>query len=143
MTENRARRKRVEVKFRLTPGLKHVKGDMYKLALAFVNIINNAFDAMQNSSIRILQIETRMSEDNTFVEVSFTDTGRGISERLGNEVDGYIAIFKPFVTDKPKGTGLGLAVTKRIVKEFHGEIKVASKKDVGTTFVIQLLPGEE
>ena len=70
------------------------------------------------------------------VEIAFSDTGPGIS------LDNIENIFTPFFTTKKSGTGLGLAVTSRIIKGHGGRIHVSSKPGRGATFVVWLPPVE-
>ena len=66
------------------------------------------------------------------IVVEITDNGRGIPEA-------YLAnVFKPFVSFKPGGTGLGLALTKRIVEDHGGSISITSKQGIGTTVTVFL-----
>ena len=94
------------------------------------NLCKNAIDAMSgNGSITVVVAE---SADKVFVDV--TDTGKGIAKSQWDDV------FKPGVTTKPRGWGLGLSLAKRIVEEYHqGRIYVKkSLPGVGTTFRIEL-----
>jgi PAS domain S-box-containing protein len=102
----------------------------------FANIMTNAFDAMRGGgTLNVLTtFRPATAEHNEqVVEVAFADTGVGIpQEELSR-------IFEPFYTTKPpgEGTGLGLAVAKRIVDFHNGRIDVESTVGVGTTFTIQ------
>lgn len=94
------------------------------------NLCKNAIDAMSgNGAITVVVAE---SADKVFVDV--TDTGKGIAKSLWDDV------FKPGVTTKPRGWGLGLSLAKRIVEEYHqGRIYVKkSLPGAGTTFRIEL-----
>ena len=94
------------------------------------NLCKNAIDAMSgNGSITVVVAE---SADKVFVDV--TDTGKGIAKSQWDDV------FKPGVTTKPRGWGLGLSLAKRIVEEFHkGRIYIKkSLPGKGTTFRIEL-----
>ena len=94
------------------------------------NLCKNAIDAMSgNGAITVVVAE---SADKVFVDV--TDTGKGIAKSLWDDV------FKPGVTTKPRGWGLGLSLAKRIVEEYHqGRIYVKkSLPRAGTTFRIEL-----
>ncbi|HTK81087.1 MAG TPA: HAMP domain-containing sensor histidine kinase [Bacteroidota bacterium] len=107
--------------------------DPERLQRAFINIINNAQDAM--SSGGILNIAT--GRDDGHVTFSIADTGKGIPPEIKD------TIFDAFVTaGKKKGTGLGLAITKRIVDQHSGEIFVASESGKGTTFTIRIPLGD-
>ncbi|MCX5873660.1 MAG: response regulator [Deltaproteobacteria bacterium] len=98
----------------------------------FMNIILNALDAMDGSGT--LTIRTRRLEE--WVEIDFQDTGSGMPEIMLDK------IFDPFFTTKDStegmGMGLGLAVSYGIVKNHNGDILVASREGVGTTFTIRL-----
>lgn len=94
-----------------------------------INLIMNAAGAVQNKGK--LTVKTEMGDDG-FVNIIFSDTGVGIPEE-------YIdRIFEPFFTTKPKGSGLGLAVTRQIVKQHLGKISVESKLGVGTKITVSL-----
>jgi two-component system NtrC family sensor kinase len=114
------------------PGVGDVIGDSHQLQQVFLNILNNAYDAVRESQHpgRIV-IETRMIEG--AAEVSFCDNGPGIlyPDR----------IFDPFFTTKEvgKGTGLGLSICYGIIREHAGEILCRNNSDgVGATFSVRL-----
>jgi two-component system, sporulation sensor kinase E len=95
---------------------------------AFYNVIKNSFEAIKRRGV--LRIRTDM--DDTHVLVSFTDTGGGISaEDLGR-------VFEPYFTTKTSGTGLGLLIVRRIVREHGGELSIASNEGKGLTLTIRL-----
>lgn len=102
----------------------------------FVNILLNSVDAIiekkRNSKIEKISVKSE-STDNE-VTLTFSDTGIGIKEDKLNKV------FEPFFTSKTegKGTGLGLWVSYGIVKSFQGDIKIKSKFNEGTSFIIKL-----
>ncbi|MDP8205115.1 MAG: ATP-binding protein [Candidatus Electryonea clarkiae] len=105
--------------------------DAIQLEQVFLNIINNAIDALDDSSGKMI-IKTAKYDGNIQIEIS--DTGRGMDpEEIEN-------IFLPFFTTKEvgKGTGLGLPVSYGIVKSLGGEILVMSEPDRGSTFTIIL-----
>ena len=98
----------------------------------FLNILNNAVDAMDDKPGRISIVTRRV--DNR-VSIGLTDTGKGMSrEQVAN-------VFVPFFTTKEvgKGTGLGLSVSYGIIKNLGGKIEVRSSLGKGSTFTI-LLP---
>ena len=106
-----------------------------QLEQVFVNILLNAFDAInevKEEREKRITIESSLSEDEAII--TFTDTGSGISEENLNK------IFEPFFTTKlqGRGTGLGLWVSYGIIKSFQGNIEVKSKIGQGTTFTIKL-----
>ncbi len=106
-----------------------IMADQMQLQQVFLNLILNAVDAMPNGGI--LTINTSpLDETSIIIEVS--DTGRGINQ------DVITKVFQPFFTTKTKGTGMGLAITRRIVEEHGGFISMKSFLDKGTTFRIVL-----
>jgi two-component system NtrC family sensor kinase len=100
--------------------LPRVMGDNEKLKQVFVNLLNNAYDAIGSDGV--ITVTTRFNEHNHEVIISVADTGTGISS------DNMEKIFDPFFTTKGvgKGTGLGLSVTFGIIKEHGGTIEVQS-----------------
>jgi Signal transduction histidine kinase len=106
------------------------------LKQALLNIVKNAIDAMKNSEHKELSISTKLSGN--FVTVAISDTGSGIPhEKVGK-------IFEPYFTTKDTGTGLGLTVVYKVIKEHRGDITVSSREGLGTTFTIQLpVPSSE
>ena len=102
----------------------------------FVNILLNAVDAIieKTEKRNQNQISVKSECDGDIVTLIFSDSGTGIKEEDINK------IFEPFFTTKKegRGTGLGLWVSYGIIKSFQGDIKVQSKKNKGTTFIIKL-----
>jgi two-component system, sporulation sensor kinase E len=117
---------RVEEKLRTDLPLVHV--DKTQIKQAFYNIIKNAFQAMRTGGV--LQIETRWEDP--FVQITFTDTGGGISPKDMSK------IFEPYYTTKAGGSGLGLLIVRRIVREHGGEIDLVSQDGQGLELSIRL-----
>jgi PAS domain S-box-containing protein len=112
----------------LAEGLPRILLDHAQLKQAFYNIIKNALQAMRSGGI----LRIRTEADDTHITISFIDSGHGIApERIGQ-------LFEPYFTTKQNGTGLGLMIVQRIVREHGGTIEVESDKDRGTTFRIKL-----
>jgi two-component system NtrC family sensor kinase len=129
----------VEIVSELDPGLPDIQADPLQLRQVFVNLMNNAAEAMPGGGR--LTLRTRQGPSPGLVTVEVGDTGVGISE------ENMKKIFTPFFTTKPigKGTGLGLAIIYGIVKMHRGQIGVQSEPDQGTRFTITLrekLPAE-
>jgi two-component system NtrC family sensor kinase len=121
----------VDVIEHLDEGLPEVMGDAHQLQQVFLNILNNAYDAVHD--IARPRIEIMSTKANDAVEVSFSDNGNGISHPD--------KIFDPFFTTKEigKGTGLGLSICYGIVKEHGGEILCHNNTGgQGATFVVRL-----
>ncbi|MDL1891811.1 PAS domain S-box protein [Sphingobacteriales bacterium CHB3] len=115
-----------------------VKNDIPLLSLVpdqisqvFINILLNGVDAMDGKEGRIDVVVERGDDD---VRIAISDSGCGIDE------DHLAKIGEPFFTTKPvgQGTGLGLWVSHGIIKSFHGDIRLKSKRGEGTTFTIIL-----
>jgi len=115
-----------------------VRGDGYQLEQVFLNLFFNALEAMGPNGCLTIATEAIPAEQSELdgtpaLRVSVQDSGVGIPpENLGR-------LFEPFFTTKPNGTGLGLPITRRIVQEHRGVIRVDSRPGEGATFHI-LLP---
>jgi signal transduction histidine kinase len=102
--------------------------DREQMKQAFYNVIKNSLEAMRRHGT--LRIRTDL--DDTYVMVSFVDTGSGMSaENLSH-------VFEPYFTTKPSGTGLGLLIVRRIVREHGGELSIESSQGKGLTLTIRL-----
>jgi signal transduction histidine kinase len=102
--------------------------DRDQLKQAFYNVIKNSFEAMKSRGI--LRIRTDMDESHVIVR--FTDTGGGIS------AENLSRVFEPYFTTKTSGTGLGLLIVRRIVREHGGEMSIESSEGKGLTLTIRL-----
>lgn len=122
----------VDIVMDLDPGLGTIQADPLQLHQVFINLMNNAAEAMPGGGKLVLRTQRGPSPGLVTIEVE--DTGAGISE------ENMKKIFTPFFTTKPigKGTGLGLAIIYGIVKMHRGQISVDSKVSKGTTFTITL-----
>jgi PAS domain S-box-containing protein len=105
-----------------------VYGEKHQIKQVFMNLMKNAIDAMQEKSYGKLIIECNQTDSEIVVKI--TDDGCGIpKEFLKN-------IGEPFYTTKEKGTGLGLMVSFRIIKNHNGSIVCESKEGEGTSFIM-------
>ena len=102
--------------------------DRDQMKQVFYNVIKNSFEAMKRRGI--LRIRTDM--DATHVNVSFTDTGGGMS------AESLSRVFEPYFTTKSSGSGLGLLIVRRIVREHGGEMAIESNEGKGLTLTIRL-----
>jgi PAS domain S-box-containing protein len=121
----------VDVIEHLDEGLPEVIGDAQQLQQVFLNILNNAYDAVHEIG-RPARIEIMTAKSGVAVEVSFRDNGTGVANAD--------RIFDPFFTTKEvgKGTGLGLSICYGIVKEHGGEILCHNNSDgLGATFIVR------
>ncbi len=107
-----------------------IKVDRDQFKQVFINLFMNSLKAMQKGGT--LKITAVKSHNNRVFHIIIEDTGRGIPPKHLNR------IFDPFFTTDPEGTGLGLSVVKRLVMQNNGEVKVISKVNKGTKFIITL-----
>jgi two-component system NtrC family sensor kinase len=123
----------IEVSTNFDPHLPKVMADPHQLQQVFLNIINNARQAIEAFRPKgLIRITTETCESG--VRLKFQDDGPGIAPENLNK------IFNPFFTTKEvgKGTGLGLSLTYGIIKEHGGSIRAESKPGEGATFIIEL-----
>jgi signal transduction histidine kinase len=111
-----------------------MKADPNKLKQAFLNLFLNAIEAMPSGGTLTIKtaISNPQSMDHGQLTITISDTGCGIS------AEDLKYIFEPFYSKKEGGTGLGLSIVYNIIKEHKGEIKVESKINQGTKFIIEL-----
>ena len=110
-----------------------VIGQSGQLQEVIVNLIQNAIDAMDlvDDAHRVLQVRTEF-DDGKAISVEIEDTGLGIDPKESDK------IFDAFVTTKPKGMGLGLAICRLIVERHEGRLSVSSADPRGAIFRINL-----
>lgn len=102
------------------------------LRQALTNLIKNAMEAMNGASVRVLTVRTWFDNSANTVNIVLRDTGMGIPQ------DRLTRIFDPYFTTKDSGTGLGLTIVYKIVKEHGGDIRVESEENRGSTFTVVL-----
>jgi len=107
--------------------------DRDQMKQAFYNVIKNSFEAMKSRGI--LRIRTNL--DDSHVIVRFTDSGGGIS------AENLSRVFEPYFTTKSSGTGLGLLIVRRIVREHGGEIEIESNEGKGVRVTMHLPYGDK
>jgi signal transduction histidine kinase len=96
----------------------------------FVNLLLNAAEASKDNGV--INIRSRMVPTLGRIRVEIADNGCGIAP------EHLTKVFEPFFTTKPKGTGLGMAVTYRIIRNHQGKIQVSSQPGEGTRFTIEI-----
>jgi signal transduction histidine kinase len=129
------RTRRIEAILDLAPVPCIVDGDQVLLAQVLINLIRNAMDAMSESEEGVRRITIRTATTGASVELSVSDTGAGLSPDIMR------TLFTPFVTTKPHGLGIGLAITQRIVEAHDGRIAAHANADGGATFTVTLPVG--
>jgi signal transduction histidine kinase len=108
-----------------------VNMDRDKIVQVLINLIRNAFEAMEDPG----EVRIGLLHDGEEALISITDTGSGIPENA------LATIFDPFYTTKEEGTGLGLALCQKIALDHHGKITVHSEIGIGATFTLHLPMG--
>lgn len=120
----------IEFKPEIMAGEAKVEGDINQIKQVILNLVNNALQSMSGGGR--LALTSRISQAGKFVEIIVQDTGVGIpKENLGK-------LFMPFFSTKAGGTGLGLTIAYRIVRDLGGRIDVTSKINEGTCFTMKL-----
>jgi signal transduction histidine kinase len=131
MRELQRHNQKIRIETLIEPNLPGVWGDGHQLFQTFVQIVENALDALEEAGGGLLQVSAQSHGDE--VAVRFSDSGPGLKEPH--------RVFDPFYTTKPigKGTGLGLSAVYGVVQEHHGQITCQNKPEGGALFVL-LLP---
>lgn len=128
--ESEALHHNVDVRLQLADDLPQISSDHGQLQQIFLNILNNAFSAVEDGGMVVI---ITWEHDADTVGVSIEDNGVGMSEETRSH------IFEPFFsTREGYGTGLGLSITYGIIKKLGGNIEVRSKEEEGTTFTVFL-----
>jgi two-component system NtrC family sensor kinase len=121
---------------RLEPSLPPVAGDPSLLQQVFLNLINNALDAMPRGGVLTLVTASPDSsgQDGHFVEVAVGDTGTGMSSEVKRKA------VEPFFTTKApgKGAGLGLSICEEIVRSHCGRMEIETEEGKGSTIRVQI-----
>jgi signal transduction histidine kinase len=129
----RARAAGIKLECSLDEALPTVPVDPEGLHRALMNVVGNAFDAVEDRKNAQVTVGTRPDPEPGWVRLLIKDNGVGIPpEKLAE-------IFKPFVSSKgARGTGLGLAVSRKILREHGGDIQVKSEPGKGSLFILRL-----
>ncbi len=128
--DNMARINNIKIETDLQPDLPIIAGDQAKLQQVFLNLINNAMDAIGKDG----RVQVRTGSGNAHITVDVRDDGPGIPKDLQKK------IFDPFFTTKQtgKGTGLGLYICFDLVRNMGGTIRLESREGEGSTFSVAL-----
>ncbi len=126
----------ISLKTTLGENLPAVRADVGLLRSVVVNLIDNAAEALENSTFREILISTCAHPEAETVEICVSDTGHGISPQDKDK------LFLPHFSTKNRGTGLGLAIAARIVAEHGGSIHVEDNLPVGSRFYVELPAAE-
>jgi two-component system sensor histidine kinase AtoS len=142
LAESKATRGSIEVTVTVAPDLPMIDGDHHQLSQVFINLVANAFEALEGKGrISISAVSSAIEADPAFagvhpptptVVVDVTDDGPGLRMDLTDK------IFNPFFTTKVTGTGLGLAIVRKILDAHDGRIDVSSTPGAGARFRVTL-----
>ena len=106
-----------------------VLGDSKLLEQVCINLVNNSIHALEKSKQPTIKISCTIDMDKTLIK--FTDNGKGIEDEIKNQ------IFIPFYTTKKNGSGIGLSLSKNIMKKHGGNLLVHSIPGEQTTFTLR------
>jgi signal transduction histidine kinase len=128
---DRASRTEIEIR-RQYDAEGHLEGDSEQLRRVVINLIGNAIDALEEARTGEREVRVSMGENlaGSEIWVRISDNGLGIDDADIEQ------IFDPFYTSRKEGTGLGLAMCRKIVDSHGGSIEVESAKGVGTEFIL-------
>jgi two-component system sensor kinase FixL len=128
----------VRVRFQFDPGADLVLADRVQIQQVLLNLMRNAVEAMEGSDRRELVLATVAHEDGT-VEVSVADTGHGMAPEVTEQ------LFRPFVTTKRDGMGVGLSISRSIIDAHGGRIWAEPNPGGGTVFrfTLRVVDSEE
>ena len=129
--------RRIVLDLELAPNLPRVLGDRVQLQQVMLNLLMNAFEALENVAIK--RVILRTDADDSTVRVSVIDHGVGLTDEQ------LPRMFEPFYTTKADGMGLGLAICQTIMNAHDGTVAVQRNVERGTTFSFSLpsLPPDE
>lgn len=106
--------------------------DIEQIRRVFVNLIDNALNALSDSPERLITISTRHDSQRSLLIAEVADTGQGIAR------DDFKRLFQPYFSRRDSGTGLGLAIVQRIIFEHGGRIKAETNRPRGAKFIIEI-----
>ncbi|RKE98963.1 sensor histidine kinase [Ichthyenterobacterium magnum] len=116
----------INLKLAIIPANANINADGKLIEQVLINLINNSIHALKGVENPIIKIDCSIEENKTIISVS--DNGKGIEEQIINQ------IFIPFFTTKKNGSGIGLSLSKSIMKKHDGNLLVSSIPGVQTTF---------
>ncbi|MBO6716712.1 MAG: PAS domain S-box protein [Rhizobiaceae bacterium] len=121
----------VRTVFDFQSGPEHVMVDRVQIQQVLINLMRNAMEAMKDGERRELTVRI-VPADNDYLRVEVADTGAGVQDDVAEQ------LFKPFVTTKPGGMGIGLSISKRIVEAHGGVLSMHRNEHGGATFSFTL-----
>ena len=124
----------IKFTFNFTNSIPHIEADPGRIRQLLHNLIRNAIESFsdRNDGEIILSLMATNQDDKQYVELRVEDNGPGIPDSMMEK------LFEPYVTTKPKGSGLGLSVVKRIVEEHSGTLFVENLKKGGARIIVRI-----
>jgi two-component system nitrogen regulation sensor histidine kinase NtrY len=122
----------INLKISLEPNLPAIRADGQLLRSVIVNLIDNAAEALEGEPFREIAVSTQLRPESDTIEISVSDTGKGISPEDKDK------LFLPHFSTKDRGTGLGLAIAARIISEHGGSLRMEDHQPRGSRFLIEL-----
>ena len=122
----------VPVRMELDPACPRIMGDPQQLRQVLHNLLQNAQDATEGAAVREVTVKTQWNEAGRRARLIVQDTGSGFPEHILKRA------FEPYVTTKAKGTGLGLAVVKKIADEHHARVDLKNRVENGAVLGAQV-----
>lgn len=126
------RLKGVSIELRLAPDLPPAMLDVEQIKRVFVNLIDNAMEALSVTDEKRITITTAHDTERSLVRAEVADTGQGI------EAGDFRRLFQPYFSKRDSGTGLGLAIVQQIILEHGGRIRAEKNEPHGAKFLIEL-----
>jgi len=126
----------ITLKASLERNLPAIRADGQLLRSVIVNLIDNAAEALEGEPLREIGLATHLRPESDTIEISVSDTGKGISPEDKDK------LFLPHFSTKDRGTGLGLAISARIISEHGGSLRMEDNQPRGSRFLIELPAAE-
>ncbi|MFD2203588.1 sensor histidine kinase [Shivajiella indica] len=127
LLQNQFEKNQIQFKTKVEPEELILFGDQHLIEQVLINLIQNAIHAVDDAIIKIISLKAFIDEAGKII-IEVSDNGKGIEEEALSK------IFIPFFTTKKKGSGIGLSLSKQIMRRHKGNIQVKSKIGKGTTF---------
>ena len=137
LLRNDAKARGISLRVQVPSVLPAVMGNRQGLIQVLMNLVLNAFDSISERPDGPREVKITADQDSAEVHVRVQDTGKGIDTKIAGE------LFNAFVTTKPKGTGMGLAISRSVIEKNGGRIWVAQNTAPGATIEFTLPPAIE
>jgi len=127
----------IHFKTSLERNLPAIRADGQLLRSVIVNLVDNAAEALEGEAFREIGVATHLRAESDTIEISVSDSGKGISPEDKDK------LFLPHFSTKDRGTGLGLAISARIISEHGGSLRMEDNQPRGSRFVIEIPVAEQ